>query len=39
MIVSFDGTPVTSADQLTTAIQAGHPGQTVTIGLYRGRPR
>lgn len=37
VIVSYDGTPVTSADQLTTAIQAGHPGQTVTIRFYRGQ--
>ncbi len=37
VIVSFGGTPITSADQLTTAIQAGHPGQTVTIRFYRGQ--
>jgi len=37
VIVSFNGTPVTSADQLTTAIQSGHPGQPVTIRFYRGQ--
>ncbi len=37
VIVSFDGSMVTSADQLTTAIQTAHPGQAVTIGLYRGQ--
>lgn len=37
VIVSFDGKQVTSADQLATAIQAGHPGQRVSIGLYRGQ--
>ncbi len=37
VIVSFDRTTVTSADQLTTAIQTAHPGQVVTIGLYRGQ--
>jgi S1-C subfamily serine protease len=37
VIVSFNGTPVTSADQLTTAIQSGHPGQSVAIRFYRGQ--
>ena len=37
VITSFDGKPVTSADQLATAIQADKPGQTVKIGLYRGQ--
>ena len=37
MIVSLDGKPITSADQLGAAIQADKPGQTVTIGLYRGQ--
>ncbi len=36
VIVSFDGKPVTSADQLATAIQADHPGQRVSVALYRG---
>ncbi len=36
VIVSIDGHPVTSADQLSTTIQAGAPGKSVTIGLYRG---
>ena len=35
VITSFNGKPVTSADQLATAIQAEAPGQKVTIGLYR----
>jgi S1-C subfamily serine protease len=35
VITSFNGKPVTSADQLATAIQAEHPGKRVTIGLYR----
>jgi S1-C subfamily serine protease len=37
VITSFQGKPVTSADQLATAIQADKPGQTVRIGLYRGQ--
>ena len=37
MITSFDGKAITSADQLSTAIQADKPGQTVKIGLYRGQ--
>ena len=37
VITSFQGKPVTSADQLATAIQADKPGQTVKIGLYRGQ--
>ncbi len=36
VITSFQGTTVTSADQLAEAIQADKPGQKVTIGLYRG---
>jgi S1-C subfamily serine protease len=36
VITSYQGKPVTSADQLATAIQADKPGQKVTIGLYRG---
>jgi S1-C subfamily serine protease len=36
VIVSIDGRPVTSADQLSTTIQADTPGTTITIGLYRG---
>jgi len=36
VITSFQGKPVTSADQLAEAIQADKPGQKVTIGLYRG---
>ncbi len=35
VITSFNGKPVTSADQLATAIQTDTPGQKVTIGLYR----
>ncbi len=37
VITSFQGKPVTSADQLATAIQNDKPGQTVRIGLYRGQ--
>jgi S1-C subfamily serine protease len=36
VITSLSGKPITSADQLGTAIQADKPGQTVKIGLYRG---
>jgi putative serine protease PepD len=39
VITSFQGKPVTSADQLATAIQADKPGQKVRIGLYRGSDR
>jgi S1-C subfamily serine protease len=39
VIVSLDGKAITSADQLATAIQADKPGQTVTIGLFRGQAR
>jgi putative serine protease PepD len=37
VITSFQGKPVTSADQLATSIQADKPGQSVRIGLYRGQ--
>ena len=37
VIISLDGKPITSADQLGTAIQADKPGQPVKIGLYRGQ--
>jgi S1-C subfamily serine protease len=37
VITSLDGTAITSADQLGTAIQADKPGQSVKIGLYRGQ--
>lgn len=36
VIVSINGQSVTSADQLTSTIQADTPGTMVTIGLYRG---
>jgi S1-C subfamily serine protease len=36
VITSFQGKPVTSADQLADAIQVDKPGQKVAIGLYRG---
>jgi putative serine protease PepD len=39
VIVSLDGKAITSADQLATAVQADKPGQTVTIGLFRGQAR
>jgi S1-C subfamily serine protease len=37
VITSLSGKPITSADQLGTAIQSDKPGQTVKIGLYRGQ--
>jgi putative serine protease PepD len=37
VITSFQGKPVTSADQLAAAIQADKPGQKVRIGIYRGQ--
>ena len=37
VITSFQGKPVTSADQLAAAIQADKPGQRVKIGIYRGQ--
>jgi S1-C subfamily serine protease len=39
VIVSLDGKTVNSADQLAVAIQGDKPGQSVTIGLYRGQNR
>lgn len=36
VITSFDGKAITSADQLATAIQGKKPGDSVTIGFYRG---
>lgn len=39
VIVSFDNKPVTSAEQLAAVIQRDHPGQSVTIGIYRGQAR
>lgn len=37
VITSLDGKSITSADQLSAAIQAAKPGQTVHIGLWRGQ--
>jgi S1-C subfamily serine protease len=37
VITSLDGKAITSADQLSSAIQADKPGQTVKIGLWRGQ--
>ncbi len=37
VITSFDGKPVTSADQVATAVQGDKPGKSVKIGLYRGQ--
>ncbi|HEY7916150.1 MAG TPA: trypsin-like peptidase domain-containing protein [Acidimicrobiales bacterium] len=37
VITSFDGKPVTSADQLAAAVQADKPGKSVRIGIYRGQ--
>ncbi len=36
VIVSFNGTPITSASDLTTAIHPLKPGDHVTVGIYRG---
>jgi S1-C subfamily serine protease len=36
VIVSLDGKPIASADQLAADLQADHPGQSVRIGIYRG---
>jgi putative serine protease PepD len=37
VITSLEGTAITSAEQLGSAIQADKPDQHVTIGLYRGQ--
>ncbi len=37
VITSLDGKAISSADQLQTDIQNDKPGQSVTIGLYRGQ--
>ena len=37
VIISYDGKPVTSADQLAAAVQGDKPGKRVRIGLYRGQ--
>ena len=37
VITTFDGKPVTGADQLAQVIQGDHAGQSVKIGLYRGQ--
>jgi S1-C subfamily serine protease len=37
VITSLDGTTITSADQLTTAIQRDKPGTSVKLGLFRGQ--
>jgi len=37
VITSLDGKAISSADQLQTDIQNDQPGQSVTIGLYRGQ--
>ncbi len=39
VIVSLDGRAITGADQLGAVIQAHRPGQTVEVGLYRGKAR
>ncbi len=36
VIVSFNGTAITSASDLTTAIHPLKPGDHVTVGIYRG---
>jgi S1-C subfamily serine protease len=36
VIVSFAGTPVTSASQLVTVLRQHKPGDHVAVGLYRG---
>jgi len=37
VITTFDGKPVTGADQLLQIIKGDHAGQSVKIGLYRGQ--
>jgi len=37
VITMLDGQTITSAAQLATIVQGDHPGQNVTIGLYRGQ--
>jgi S1-C subfamily serine protease len=37
VITSFDGKPVTSADQLAAAVQNDKPGTRATIGIVRGQ--
>lgn len=36
VIVSLDGSPITSAEEATSFTQAHHPGDVVTVGIYRG---
>jgi putative serine protease PepD len=36
VIVSLDGNPITSAEQVTSFTQSHHPGDVVTVGIYRG---
>ena len=36
IIVSLDGKPITSSEDLSNAVEAHKPGETVTIGLERG---
>ena len=36
VIVSLNGKTIVSADQLATAIEADHAGDSVTLGIYRG---
>ncbi len=36
VIVSLDGSPVSSANALVTATRGHHPGDTVSVGIYRG---
>jgi S1-C subfamily serine protease len=39
VIVSFDGTTIRTADNLTTAIHPLEPGDHVEVGIYRGTMR
>jgi len=39
VIVAFDGNPVGSAQDLTTAVQKASPGQSVPVTLWRGQQK
>lgn len=39
VIVAFAGKPITTDASLTVAVQSAHPGERVTLQLYRGRAR
>ncbi len=39
VIVALNGSSVASADQLATAVEADHAGDSVSLGIYRGSSR